>query len=496
VLLLGAPDPAVRAALLLSLVAGARRRDRALAMEGALASAYLGMTLFDAGAPGRAGFQLSFAGAAGLARIAPSVDASLRQKAAWIPSSMRGALAAGVGATLATLPIVAWHFESLSLVGVPGTIVAGPVVSVAIGGLLMVLAAGTVSHGLASFLAGGTDVLLAVLVEIVRWLSSPSWVAFAVPRAWVIAGAAGWAGAGLLLLGATGLGRRSRRLVLAAGAATAVLLAPVARTLADSGTVAIEVLDVGQGDAILIRSPARRWVLVDAGPRSEGWDAGARVVVPALRARGARRLETLVLTHPHLDHVGGAAAVLRAVPVGMVVDPGQPFGTGGFVDALEAARATGTPWMAIARGTVLDVDGMTLEVLHPSGAGMPPGGDPNDLSVVLLLRYGAFTALLTGDAPRSVEEELTIATGPVHVLKVGHHGSRTSSSSSFLATARPQVALVSAGRGNRFGHPHPGAMDRLRAVGVRIHRTDREGVLSIRALEDGRWTLSTERAPD
>jgi competence protein ComEC len=207
-----------------------------------------------------------------------------------------------------------------------------------------------------------------------------------------------------------------------------------------------------------------------------------------------RRLEAIVLTHPHLDHVGGAAAVLRAVDVGVVIDPGRPFGTDGFVDALEAAEEAGAPWAATARGERLDIDGMTLEVLHPTGEPVSPDVDPNDVSVVLLVRYGAFGALLTGDAPRSVEEGLSLDGAPVQLLKVGHHGSETSSSERLLTAARPAVALVSVGRGNRFGHPHRDAVARLEAAGAEVHRTDREGALTVRARADGSWTLSAERA--
>jgi competence protein ComEC len=219
-------------------------------------------------------------------------------------------------------------------------------------------------------------------------------------------------------------------------------------------------------------------------------------VVPALRRRGVRRLEALVLTHPHLDHVGGAAAVLRALDVGVVIDTGRPFGPAGFVDAHEAAEAAGAPWVATTRGALLRLDGITLEVLHPTGLPVPPDVDPNDVSVVLLVRYGAFAVLLTGDAPRAVEEDLPATVGSVQVLKVGHHGSETSSSDALLAALRPEVALVSAGRGNRFGHPHPGAVARLEAVGAKVHRTDLEGDLTVRGREDGSWTLSAERSPD
>ena len=486
----------MRAAILFSLLILSRRFGRPLAREGALASAFLVLAVLDPGGPGRPGFQLSFAGAVGLIRFASPLDERLRRSFPRLPSGLRGALSAGVGATLATLPVVAWHFERISLVGIPGTMVVGPLVALAIPGVLLVLVAAPLSESLAGFLAGGTDLVLALLVEVVEVFARPWWASVGVSRGWVLAAGVGVGGAAMSLVAVTGVGRGVRRLVLVAGALAAIVVAPVAKAVADRGTVGIEMLDVGQGDAILLRSPARRWVLVDAGPRSDQWDAGLRRVLPALRRRGIRRLEALVLTHPHLDHVGGAAAVLRGVQVGLVLDPGLAQGSGAFIDALEAAADRNTPWSLTEDGTVLRLDGMVLEVLRPERTAAEPDVDPNDVSVVLLLRHGAFSALLTGDAPRDLEEEIAAAAGPVHLLKVAHHGSSTSSSAAFLSQVRPALALVSAGRGNLYGHPTPQVIDRLQEAGARVLRTDLNGEVQVRAREDGSWTVSLQRDPD
>ena len=367
VLSIGAPDAGVRAALLFSVMIVARWAGRPLSSEGSLASSFLLLALLDPGGPGRPGFQLSFAGAAGLTRLGPAIDERARVLLPRIPSGIRGAFSAGLGATLATIPIVAWHFERVSLVGIPGTMVAGPLVAVAIPGVLLVLLVEPIAPGLARFLAGGTDVVLAALVWVVDAFASPSWASVGVNRGWVLAALVGVGGAAASLVWVTGVGRGTRRLVMAAGAALAIELAPMAQAVADRGTVGIEMLDVGQGDAILVRSPGRRWVLIDAGPRSDDFDAGLRLVLPALRRRGIRRLEALVLTHPHLDHMGGAPAVLHGVRVAQVLDPGQAQGAGPFIEALEAAAAERTAWSVANQGEVLRLDGMTLEVLHPPG---------------------------------------------------------------------------------------------------------------------------------
>ena len=183
--------------------------------------------------------------------------------------------------------------------------------------------------------------------------------------------------------------------------------------------------------------------------------AGARVVVPYLRRRGVSKLEALVLTHPDLDHIGGAASVMNELDVGYVLEPARATGRDAYVDVLEIAVDRGISWLEARRGFVVDLDGIEVVVLHPSGPTGPGGDDSNAQSVVVLVCYGEFEALLTGDAPVEVEDEL-LADLPtaLEVLKVGHHGSITSTSQGLLAHAAPALAVISVGANNRYGHPH------------------------------------------
>jgi len=278
--------------------------------------------------------------------------------------------------------------------------------------------------------------------------------------------------------------------VAAAGVA-GVLVAPVVRAEAQDQTLLIAMIDVGQGDAIAIRSPRGRWVLVDAGPRSERWDAGARRVAPYLEARGVREVELLVLTHPDLDHIGGAEAILREFEVAAVVGPGRPSPSRPFVSTLELADSMGIPWRAASTLGPLHLDGVTIHVLWPIAGESAPGAGANDHSVVLLLEWGAFRALLTGDAPAEVEERLADRVGPVHLLKVGHHGSRTSTSAAFLETISPSLALIPVGAGNSYGHPDPGVVERLERRGITILRSDLDATVEIRAWRTGKYSART-----
>ncbi|MGD8320780.1 MAG: ComEC/Rec2 family competence protein, partial [Gemmatimonadota bacterium] len=309
---LGFPDAACRAALILAALAVSRARGRPPARWGALGAALLLLLTLDPRRLGSPGFQLSFAGAGGLTAWAPGLRARLRAGPLRSAPPVASAVAAGVAATVGTLPVVAWHFERVSLVGIPATLVAAPLVALALPGALASLVVDVVHPAAGRFLAGGVDVVLALTEHAVRLAAAPTWASVWVPRSWVVVGGVGAVAAGLVVRRTRGRVRGTpRRIVMALGGAAAVAAWPLLLTLQARGTVEIVALDVGQGDAIAVRSPAGRWLLVDAGPPWEG-EARGSPVVRALRRRGVRRLELLVLTHPDLDHVGGAAGVLSA----------------------------------------------------------------------------------------------------------------------------------------------------------------------------------------
>jgi competence protein ComEC len=462
-----------------------------------VATAFLALLLRDAGTLARPGFQLSFCGVLGLVLLAGPLEARLRR---WLPGdwlrSFRSAVAAGAAATLLTLPVVAWHFDQVSVVGVPATLVSTPLVAAAIPGAFASLVADALHPALGAFLAGGTDLLLWLLLGATEGLAGLPFSVAWVPRAWIFAGAAGAAVALALLSGSRRMSHGVRGLVALAGTTVAVLLLPLAERAASRGTVELLFLDVGQGDAILVRSPGARWILVDAGPPGGFGGGSDPPVLEALRRLGIRSLEAVFLTHPHLDHIGGAPPVLRAMPVGAMVDPGLALGTDTFVQVLETAAERANGWRAAREGDRFLLDGLDLRVLNSLEDDRPGGGggdEVNENSLVVHLSFGAFSALLTGDAPVLVEEAAIRDSGPVDLLKVGHHGSRTSTSSAFLDEARPGAAVISAGRGNRYGHPHEPVLARLVEAGAQIFRTDRDGTVRVVARRDGSFSVTVER---
>ena len=268
----------------------------------------------------------------------------------------------------------------------------------------------------------------------------------------------------------------------------------------------ITVLDVGQADSIVIQTPAGHAFLVDAGGRLErgrqGDDSvaervGERTVVPFLLRHGIHALDAIVLSHPHGDHAGGLAPVLRHLRVAEIADGGQRYGGHAYQDALATARGEGVPVVYPRAGVEWRTsDGLALRFIGPSLPFIGGRNAINSNSVAFVLEYGRFRMLFTGDAG-SESEERFLSQGVdlrADVLKVGHHGSAYGSSAGFIGAVSPRYAIVSVGRHNLFGHPAPSTLATLRRFGAQIYRTDENGAVSI-VTDGARSSLSTMLDP-
>jgi competence protein ComEC len=257
-----------------------------------------------------------------------------------------------------------------------------------------------------------------------------------------------------------------------------------------TGRLRATFLDVGQGDAALVDLPDGEAILIDGGGLvGSPVDTGMRVIAPTLRDRRRQSLAAVVLSHPHPDHFTGLVSGLTGIAVGALWDTGQGEreGTGGGYAALLAnMRAAQVP---ILRPDTLcgahAMGGAVVEVLAPCPGPTPDRG-PNDNSLVVRLTYGSRSFLFVGDSEHEAERDLlALGAARLHadVLKVGHHGSRTSSTAPFIAAVAPTYAVISTGLRNRFGHPHPNTLHVLRDAGVHVFRTDADGAVT--AWTDG-----------
>ena len=243
---------------------------------------------------------------------------------------------------------------------------------------------------------------------------------------------------------------------------------------AGAGTLRMEMLDVGQGDAVLLTLPAGERILIDAGPTKDG-------VYRQLRGRGIRSLDMVVASHAHLDHVGGMEDVVESFKIGLYVDSGVPAQSATFQNLERALASRKVKRVRAMEGMTWTWDEVTATVLWPGKTYLSDTrSDLNSNSVVLRVDHGEVCFLFTGDAEEPTEEVISDdLRGGCEVLKVAHHGSRHSTSSHFLEVMRPELALISCGLDNKFDHPGEATLERLERIGAEVHRTDLGGRLVV-----------------
>lgn len=535
VVLTGASPSVVRAALMAGAMLVAQLFGSTAHALSTLMLAAVAMLLLAPPVLWDVGFQLSCLATGGLVVLGPSIE---RRLAAW-PPLLREPVALTTAAQLATLPIIVGNFERLSVVAPAANVVVAPLVPIvmaasagaALTGALDVAGLAVIGDVMA-WLAGGTGWLyLRLMIAAGSLFASVPFASLAVSPpaplllgwypllaiAWRIRTARAEAAArplpgtlGMVTLAeeaAAHAARQRKRRAMLRGLVTAVmssgargltgltvvaLLATHLATLPD-GRLHVTVLDVGQGDAVLVETPDGAMMLVDGGPDPERTLRRLGASLPFHR----RSIDVVLLSHPHQDHVAGLVEVLRRFEVGLVMHGGRAYDNPAYATMLELAAREGDGGGDVAlqalAGMRLRLDAATeVEIVYPAAEdlGEPlPDGDINNASVVAVVRFGSFSAILTGDAEDPVERELLArnAVGRAVLLKVGHHGSDSSSGADFLSVVAPLIAAISSGTGNGYGHPSLRTLAALAEVpGIRVFRTDLHG--DIEVISDGRST--------
>lgn len=464
-------------------IAGAQLAGRALdPVHGLAMSVVVLLTL----APGWAhdlGFQLSCLATLGLVSIGPWLTERCGR---W--RALAAPFVPTVAAQIAALPLLLDRFHALPWLSLVANLLAVPVCGLLLAAAWLAVACDALWPGIGAPCFGACDVLAGALRAIadltarvpgallatgsepaLPWIAAvgAALLALALPRpraldrapypATFARVAAAWAGA--------------------VATALALLLAATARPLAPpAGRWWMIAIDVGQGDAIALAF-GDAWWLVDAGVRTPRTDMGEAVVLPFLRWAGVRSLERLALTHDDGDHTGGAPAVIRGARVRELIVPTPVPGVAGPGARFAAA---GVPLRPVARGDTLRLAPRVIVRWPPAGTALPTD---NSAALVLEVGEGRARALLTADLDSLREDSLDVAPG-LAVLKVGHHGSGSSSGVGFLARVRPALAVISVGAHNAFGHPDPRALVRLSDTRARVVRTDRCGAVWLEIADD------------
>ena len=485
-LLTGMQPPVTRATLMAWVVLGAVWLDRLMSWPNALAAAALVILWISPSQIGDPGFQLSFGAVASLLAFTTRFRQALEPLLPMPAGRLKRYAAVSIASTLAIWvglwPLLAWYFHLVSPISVVANLILVPLVSVLVGAGTLVLMLGAAADVVVRLAGGGLAWLVDLTVTCVHWLHRIPFGSWPVgrPSLWVIGGYAA-----LLLLS---LARR--HLKLHAGQVLAAWLIGVnlwlwgalARQAHASPWLEVTVLDVGHGDSIVVRTPDRRVLLIDAGTP----EAGRYVVAPFLRSRGIHTLDAMIVTHPDADHAGGAASVLRQVRV-------RQLWTNGFL--LAEADARRIPQARLAAGMrVRGLGDLELAVLHPP-AGFVPGTDPssNDNSLVLKLTKGLAGILFCGDLEEQGVPWLLASQQPLGaaVLKVPHHGSALGpAGGAFIRAVRPRVAVISVGWLHRL--PDAAVLDDLTAASARTFLTRRDGAVVIRT-DGGRIQVHTYR---
>lgn len=480
-LVAGASVSVVRAVLMATLLIGGLLLQRSAHTLNTLGVAAVVLLLVRPTQLFDVGFQLSFAAVAAIVTLQPRLRDFLPPgwlERPWVRAGLLNVVVS-VGAVLGTLPVVLYHFGYASWAGIVLNLAAIPLTAGTLLAGLLALVAGAMSTGAAQAFGASADLCAHLLL----WITAQgdAWLGFLAIDRFVTAPP----GVGALVLGTLALAQwpRPRNRWRLVGAALACLaLTTWGPVVYGNRAAPLELVffDVGHGDAALVRLPGGGTLLVDAGARDQFVDHGQRTLLPHLRHVGIRKIDTVLISHPHADHFGGLLTLLRSVPVGRVFHNGQVHPSDLFNEKIALLDSLRIPHASLMAGDTLQLDSsVRIDVLAPEPTHSFDHTQANDASIVFRLRHGEVRVLFAGDAEEDAEHLLVSRYDSLlhsDVVKVGHHGSRTSSTEEFVEAVRRDVtqdafAVISVGGGRRYGLPNQQVLDRWEAHGAEVSIT-------------------------
>ncbi len=452
-----------------------REKDAAVA----LCLSVLGMLIYQPALIYDLSFQLSFTATAGLVFFNAK---TLNMLEGIIPLYLARPLAVTIAAQLGVFPFIAWYFNSFSLSALVANLFIVPIIE----GIVILGLFGAFSSMIVGIIGAiclvACSLLISLVLQLTQWLADMPAAKLYVPSiglagsiiyyvliSWVY----GYKPKNMLSLKDTVERWPQRSAVVVLILVFCILVYRVY-----PAPLSVHFIDVGQGDAALIITPHGRTILVDTGGtlgESSDFDIGYRVLLPYLRHYGVLAIDYLFLTHGHQDHAGGAAGIAGEIPIKHIMLPRENY-TQAVLNLLKAAP--NSIRIAVYEGQKVEIDGAVVNVLH-ADTGVKQKQSSNEVSSVIQVCYGKHSFLFTGDLPAQGEEEIIQSGRDVSstVLKVGHHGSKTSSTVEFLQNVNPKYAVISVGKNNSFGHPHKEVIQRLLFYGSKIYRTDEQGAI-------------------
>jgi competence protein ComEC len=427
-------------------------------------------TLFDVG------FQLSFAAVLSIIFFYPRLENLIeriqnRFDELKVMNPVLKLFAVSLAAQIGTIPFTAYYFGRISIISLIANIFVVPLSGlITYVGFAEVLSS-VICKGIASLYATVNDFLVWFLLGFVKQAAS---VSFAYVELWKVNIAIIAAYYGVVIASCTLKKRAIVFYLIVFSLLTCNYYVYQRIWMKNNSNLRITAIDVGQGDAILIETPQKKNILIDAGPASLNNNSGNRIIVPLLKHTGIANLNDIIITHLHNDHIGGLESIVKSISVGSIIYPT-------FINSLtHLPEIIRLRWSSTNSGSQIQIDStIRIYVFHPSRQATS-SGNMNNTSIVIKVVYGKTSILFNGDAEAEVEHKLiqrykNILTSDI--FKVAHHGSATSSSEEFLKAVKPQYAIISVGKNNRFSHPSPMIIKRLRSHKIAVHRTDYSGAI-------------------